>query len=403
MSIVKDIKLSDFKEVLKAFSSGKPVIIVDDADRENEGDLAVASSKVNAENINFMLQHGRGLVCVTLTSERAGQLGIPLQVLNNNSPFNTQFAVTVDWQGVRDNGVTAAGRARTIMHMLDPRAAPGDFISPGSVVPLIAHPSGVLGRQGQTEGATDLARLAGLPASGVICEILNPDGSMMRGKALAEYAYKHELPVTSVAEIIKYRIQHEVFVRDVAVSNLSTKFGVFQVHVFEDDVARKEHLALIYGVPPIDSAVLVRLHSECLTGDVFGSRRCDCGPQLEMALEAIVKNGSGILLYLRQEGRGIGLSNKLKAYKLQDQGHDTVDANIVLGFLPDQRDFVVAARMLQSLGIEEINLLTNNPRKVKELEQSGIKVEKRVPLRVKPTPDSAAYLRTKRDKLGHIL
>lgn len=395
------VVLSPFADVLRDYGSGKMVIIVDHVDRENEGDLCVATEHVTQETLQFMADHGRGLICVSVDTAVAQKLNLPFQVQNNNSPFNTPFTVTVDHKSVTHRGVLPQSRALTMRALLEENAEPEDFVSPGHVFPLIAHPAGVIGRQGQTEGSYDLARLAGCKPSGVICEILHPDGTMLRGEALFEFAKKHNLTVTSVSEIIRHRVRDEVLVREVAQSSLETDFGRFRTYVFQDDVDSKEHLALVYG--DIKKRIpLVRVHSECLTGDVFGSLRCDCGEQLEYAAKTIVKEGSGIILYLRQEGRGIGLTNKLKAYALQDSGLDTVEANESLGFAADERDFKVAGSILDALGVSKIRILTNNPDKVETLKQSGIEVVERVPLVVPATEHSKAYLETKRSKLGHI-
>lgn len=405
-SDVIQARLSPFEEVLDDYRAGKMVIIVDASDRENEGDLAVATEMLTTDKLSFMMREARGLICTTITPAISKKLDLPLQVMNNSSPFNTPFAVSIDCKEVLHTGVTASSRTLTMHRLVSEDACADDFISPGSVFPLISNPAGVLGRQGQTEGAFDLARISGLQPSGVICEIMNEDGSMARGGDINEFARKHELKVTSVGEIIKYRLREEVFVRKVAESELETDFGTFSVSVFQDDVLGKEHLALVYGdlrgSINADKAVLVRVHSECLTGDVFGSRRCDCCQQLHQSMNAIVEAGVGVLLYLRQEGRGIGLANKLKAYELQDRGLDTVEANIELGFAADERDFVVAARMLSALKIEKVRLLTNNPDKVKELKENGIQVQERIGVEVPHDPISAEYLNTKREKLGHL-
>ncbi|NDC38853.1 MAG: GTP cyclohydrolase II, partial [Proteobacteria bacterium] len=391
---------------LETYRRGGMVIIADRADRENEGDLVVATECITPEQVAFMMREARGLICVSLSSEVAEQLDLPLQVVNNNSPFGTAFTVSIDHRSVASEGVTAIARAQTMRALVDDAATAEEFISPGNVFPLVANPAGVLGREGQTEGSHDLSQLAGLKHSGVICEILNPDGTMARGKSLEEFAVRHRLPITTVDEIIRYRISREVLVREVGSREVDTDFGRFVAHAFINDADGKEHMVLTYGEQYAASGgrgCLVRIHSECLTGDVFGSQRCDCGPQLALAMEAIVKEGSGALVYLRQEGRGIGLLNKLKAYALQDAGHDTVEANVKLGFAPDERDFRVAGKILQALGIERIRLLTNNPVKVETLTACGIDVLDRVPVLIPPNPHSQGYLRTKREKLGHIL
>lgn len=395
--------LHPFQDVLAAFQAGKMVVMVDDADRENEGDLVLATEFVTPEAISFMMREARGLICVSVGNEVAERLQLPFQSTVNGSSFQTPFTVSVDAQEVAENGVTARGRAATLRKLLDPHARPEDFITPGHTFPLIASPLGVLGRRGQTEGSYDLARLAGLSASGVICEILNPDGTMARGERLQAFAERHGLLVTSVAEVAQYRLHHEVLVREVARTSVESPLGTFDAYVFADDASKGEHLALVYGDIGHVSVPLVRLHSECLTGDVFGSRRCDCGPQLGRAMELIVAEGAGVILYLRQEGRGIGLANKMKAYALQDQGHDTVDANLALGFAPDLRDFAVAAKMLRVLGVQSLRLLTNNPAKVRALSDCGLRVEERVPLVVPVDEQAKAYLDAKKLRLGHLL
>lgn len=397
------IKLSPFSEVVRDFSEGKMVIIVDDDRRENEGDLTIATEAITPEAISFMAQYARGLICVSISSELAERFNLPLQVINNNSPFNTSFTISIDHRDVADRGILATSRAYTMKRLLDPTVAASDFLSPGHVIPLIAHPSGVIGRQGQTEGSFDLSRIAKFKPSGVICEILNDDGTMARGDALSKFAKQHGIKITSIADIIAYRVREEILVRAVAEADLDTDEGRFRTYVFEDDADGREHLALVFGDINSSSPPFVRIHSECLTGDVFGSRRCDCGGQLTQAMKQIVTAGNGVLLYLRQEGRGIGLGNKLRAYELQDQGHDTVEANVRLGFAPDARDFAVAAKILEHFGIQSVKLLTNNPNKLETLEQFGISVVERVPLLIPPNEFSRDYLSTKREKLGHLL
>jgi 3,4-dihydroxy 2-butanone 4-phosphate synthase/GTP cyclohydrolase II len=400
------IHIHPFAEVLADFRAGKPVILVDDAERENEGDIAIATEAITPELVSFMLQHARGLVCVSISVELAEHLNLPLQVLNNNSPFNTPFTVSIDHRSVAQSGVTAASRALTMQKLLDPKSKAQDFTSPGHVFPLIANPAGVIGRQGQTEGSYDLARIAGFKPSGIVCEILQPDGTMARGHQLNEFAERFALKTTSVEEIIKYRIREEVLIRAVAEEDLESDFGLCKAYVFQDDVDGKEHLVLAFGKEKLladPDGTLVRIHSECLTGDVFGSRRCDCGEQLHESLRQIVAQGSGLVLYLRQEGRGIGLTNKLRAYALQDQGHDTVEANLRLGFPADMRDFAVAAKILDHFKVDNVRLLTNNPEKLSALEQFGIHINARVPLIAVPDEYSKGYLETKRQKLGHWL
>ncbi len=392
-----------FSEVVEDFRSGKMVILLDDVHRENEGDITIATEKLTPEAVSFMLKHARGLVCISIPSVVAERLNIPLQVLSNNSPFQTPFTVSVDHIEVSGWGVGAAARTHTMRKLIEDDGRPGDFVSPGHVFPLIANPAGVIGRQGQTEGSHDLARIAGCYPSGVICEILNEDGTVAKGAQLTAFARQHGLKITSVEEILRYRVGHEVLLRIVAQKKLKTDYGIFDTCIFEDDVDQKEHIALVYGDIHGPVAPLVRVHSECLTGDVFGSQRCDCRAQLDLSLRKIVEEGAGMVLYLRQEGRGIGLANKLRAYELQDHGHDTVEANIKLGFAPDLRNFAAAAKMLKHFGVRSVRLLTNNPHKIKEISYFGIDVAERVPVVVPASCYSEAYLRTKREKMGHLI
>ncbi|MEY4668607.1 MAG: 3,4-dihydroxy-2-butanone 4-phosphate synthase / cyclohydrolase [Pseudomonadota bacterium] len=400
------LQLDNFSDVLADIRAGKAVIVVDSAERENEGDLILATEKVTAEMVSFLMREARGLICVSIPAEVADRLRLPLQVLNNNSPFQTPFAINVDHRDVDGRGVTAEGRARTMRALIEPGSEPHHFVSPGHVFPLIANSAGVMVRPGHTEGAFDLARLAGLFPSGILCEVLNPDGTMARGDQLQAFASKHGLRVTSIQAIREYRAFHEIAVRQLSESDVETDYGTFHAVVFADDAAQKEHVAMIRGAissMPMSYASLVRLHSECLTGDVFGSRRCDCGRQLDGAMKLITEEGAGLVLYLRQEGRGIGLANKVRAYALQDQGLDTVEANVHLGFGPDERDFAVGAHMLLAMGIRAIRLITNNPSKAAALSRYGISVVERIPMVVEADPYSEAYLKTKREKLGHLL
>ena len=398
--------LDSFTDILADIRAGKAVIVVDSADRENEGDLILATEKVTPEMVSFLMREARGLICVSIPAEIAERLRLPLQVLNNNSPFQTPFAINVDHKDVGTRGVTAEGRARTMRALIEPGAEPQHFVSPGHVFPLIANSAGVMGRPGHTEGAFDLARLAGLAPSGILCEVLNPDGTMARGAQLQEFAHKHGLRSTSIQAIREYRAFHEIAVRQLSQGDVETDYGSFHAVVFADDAGKKEHVAMVRGnlsKMPVSYAPLVRLHSECLTGDVFGSRRCDCGRQLDGAMKLITEEGAGLILYLRQEGRGIGLENKVRAYALQDRGLDTVEANVHLGFDPDERDFAVGAHMLLAMGIRSIRLITNNPAKAAALSRFGISVVERIPMVVEADPYSEAYLRTKREKLGHLL
>jgi 3,4-dihydroxy 2-butanone 4-phosphate synthase/GTP cyclohydrolase II len=403
---MEGIKLSNFNDVLTAYAKGEAIILVDHAKRENEGDLTVATEKITREMLAFMTNECRGLTCVSLEQPLAKRLGLSLQTTNNQSPYHTQFTVSVNYLG-KDNtekgdGFTASERALCMRKLIDEDSQASDFVRPGGVFPLIADRRGVLGRGGQTEGSLDLARLAALKPSGVICEILDENGKLLRGAQLEEFAKKHGFLITSVAEIIRYRIQNEILVKEVARATLMTDHGEFEGVVFEDQAELKEHLLLYKDCINDSAPVAVRIHSECLTGDVFGSRRCDCGEQLNKALEYTAKHG-GIILYLQQEGRGIGLANKLRAYALQDQGHDTVEANLKLGFAADERDFAVAAKMLRAVGVEEVRLLTNNPDKLNALENYGIKIHERIPLIAADDEFSRSYIETKRTKLGHLI
>lgn len=404
--IEEGISLDPIEKVIEAFRAGRPILMVDDDDRENEGDVCVATACLTAESVAFMAREARGLICVSIGEEVAQRLNLPLQTVDNGTSFGTPFTVTVDHASVVGRGVTAAGRAETMRALIDPRAVAADFVSPGHVFPLIAHPSGVLARRGQTEGSFDLARLAGLPASGVICEVLNSDGTVAKGRQIADFAARHAMPTTSVEEIARYRAAHEILLTETGSTFAEIEGAPWKVVAFEDLVDGKEHIAYLHGDLGTTSGTLpplARLHSECLTGDILGSRRCDCGPQLEAAARAIVHEGRGVILYLRQEGRGIGLVNKLKAYNLQDEGHDTVEANLKLGFSADERSFRVGAKMLRTLGIDEIRLVTNNPRKLEAIREAGILVRERVSAEVPVDAEARSYLETKRDKFGHIL
>jgi|688.fasta_scaffold02343_10 3,4-dihydroxy 2-butanone 4-phosphate synthase/GTP cyclohydrolase II len=400
------LPIARFEDVLEDFRMGRPVVVLDDESRENEGDVVLATEAVTPEAVAFLMSEARGLICVSVSAETANRLNLPLQVTTNNSPHQTPFAVSVDHRDVAGRGVTASARAHTMRMMVEPSSTASDFIIPGHVFPLIANDAGVLKRQGHTEGSFDLARLAGLTPSGILCEVLNPDGTMARGDQIVDFCANHSLKITTIAEIRHYRMLNEIAVRQLSTKDVPTDFGPFRATVFADDVGGREHLALVRGdltAIPASYAPLVRLHSECLTGDVFGSRRCDCGNQLAGAMERVVEEGVGIVLYLRQEGRGIGLENKLRAYELQDQGLDTVEANLRLGFRADERDFAVGAHMLLALGVRQIRLMTNNPEKGAVLERYGISIVEQVPMLTPEDPCSAGYLRTKREKLGHLL
>lgn len=391
------------EEAAEEFRRGRFVIIVDDEERENEGDLAIAAEKVTPEAINFMATHARGLICVSLTEERCNELDLPLMVERNTSPHGTAFCVSVEARGKVTTGISAADRAATVQALIDPKTKPEDLIRPGHMFPLRAKPGGVLKRAGHTEASVDLARIAGLYPAAVICEIMDEDGSMARLPRLVELAREHGLKILTVRDLIAYRLRSERLVELVASPQLPTRFGEFRVYGFRSTVTNEEHLALVMGEISPEEPVLVRVHSQCLTGDVFGSARCDCGAQLEAAMTRIAAEGKGVLLYLLQEGRGIGLFNKLKAYQLQDEGLDTVEANHRLGFGADQRDYGVGAQILRELGVRRMRLMTNNPSKYVALSGYGLEIVERIPLEVPPTPHSRKYLRAKKEKLGHIL
>ena len=391
------------EQAMEEFRSGRMVILVDDEDWENEGDLAIAAEKVTPEAINFMARFGRGLVCLALTEERCDELGLPPMVRENTSPFGTAFTVSIEARGKTTTGISAADRAATIRTAVEPGTRPDDLLRPGHVFPLRAKRGGVLKRAGQTEGSVDLARLAGLLPAAAICEIMNDDGTMARIPDLMRFAAEHGLPVLTIAELIRYRLEHETLVRRVASPRLPSRWGELTIHAYRSDLTGEEHVALTLGDLSGKEPVLVRVHSQCLTGDIFGSTRCDCGLQLELAMTRIQEAGRGVLIYLLQEGRGIGLLNKLKAYELQDVGHDTVEANERLGFRPDQRDYGVGAQILRDLGVERMRLMTNNPSKYVALSGYGLEIVERVQLEIPPSDDSRDYLRTKREKLGHLL
>jgi len=392
-------------DAIEDIRQGKMVIVADDEDRENEGDLVCAASEIAPATINFMTKYARGLICVALTNERADELGLPLMTDTNTDPNKTAFTVSVDADtrfGVT-TGISAFDRAKTIQVLLDPETRPSDLRRPGHIFPLRARPGGVLRRVGQTEAAVDLARLAGLPAAGVICEILNEDGTMARRPELETVAKEHDLRFITVADLVSYRLARERLVKRIAEAELPTAFGTFRLIGYTALVDQRDHVALVKGDPAGRSDVLVRMHSECLTGDVFGSQRCDCGEQLHAAMRRIDEEGVGAIVYLKQEGRGIGLANKIRAYDLQDQGRDTVEANEVLGFKADLREYGLGAQILLDLGLTSIRLLTNNPRKIVGLEGYGLKISGREPLTVKEGEFNREYLATKRTKLGHIL
>jgi len=393
------------EDAIQDIRDGKMVIVADDEDRENEGDLVCAASAVTPEIINFMATHGRGLICVALTAERADALDLRPMSEFNTEALGTAFTVSVDAAarfGVT-TGISAWDRARTIQVCIDPESKPGDLRRPGHVFPLRARPGGTLRRVGQTEASVDLARLAGLEPAGVICEILNPDGTMARRPELEVFAKEHGLKFITVAQIVAYRLQRERLVRREAEANIPTPYGDWRIIAYRNDVDQFEHVAFVKGEVAGQEDVLVRMHSECLTGDVFHSMRCDCGEQLDAAMQRISEEGRGVIVYLRQEGRGIGLVQKLKAYALQDEGLDTVQANEALGFRPDLRDYGIGAQILLDQGLSSIRILTNNPKKIVGLDGYGLSVTGQVPLRVEPNPHNQAYLDTKRDKMGHLL
>lgn len=390
------------EEALNELKAGRMIVVVDDEDRENEGDLIMAATKVTTEAINFMVCHGRGLVCVPLVAARLEQLDLPQMVSHNTDSYQTAFTVSVDAATVT-TGISAFERAETVRTLIDPATKPEDLRRPGHVFPLQAREGGVLRRAGHTEAAVDLAKLAGLPPAGVLCEILNEDGTMARVPQLTEFCRKHGLKFVTIADLIKYRTRTEKLVRRAAEADLPSRYGHFRLIAYDNSLDQTTNVALVKGTICPEEPVLVRMHSECLTGDVLGSLRCDCGLQLQDALRQIEKNGSGILVYMRQEGRGIGLLNKLKAYQLQDQGKDTVEANEALGFAPDLRDYGLGAQILVDLGVRRIRLLTNNPRKVKGLEGYGLTIVERLPLEFPPGKYNCRYLETKKNKLGHYL
>jgi 3,4-dihydroxy 2-butanone 4-phosphate synthase/GTP cyclohydrolase II len=389
---------------LEDIRQGKMVILVDDEDRENEGDLTMAAEKATPETINFMAKYGRGLICLSLTDERLNELRLPMMVSENTSRFQTAFTVSIDARKGVTTGISAADRAATILTAVDESTQPEDLVSPGHIFPLRARQGGVLVRTGQTEGSVDLARLAGLKPAGVICEIMKDDGTMARMPDLRVFAEEHGLKIVTIADLIKYRLNKESLVRRIATATLPTKYGgVFTAIAYENDVDPYHHIALVKGEIGTEDAVLVRVHSQCLTGDVFGSRRCDCEEQLHTAMAMVDKEGKGVIVYMRQEGRGIGLVNKLRAYCLQDMGKDTVEANEALGFKADMRDYGIGAQILADLGLHKIRLMTNNPRKIIGLEGYGIEVVERVAIETKPHQENIEYLKAKAKKMGHLL
>ena len=396
--------VSKIEDALADIRQGRMVILVDDEDRENEGDLTMAAEKATPEAINFMAKHGRGLICLSLTEERLNALRLPMMVSDNTSRFQTAFTVSIDAKKGVTTGISAADRAVTIRTAMDDHAQPDDLVTPGHIFPLRAREGGVLVRTGQTEGSVDLARLAGLKPAGVICEIMNDDGTMARMPDLQIFSEKHGTKIVTVADLIKYRMSKERLVRRVATATLPTKYGgIFTAIAYENDIDPSHHIALIKGDIGPGDEVLVRVHSQCLTGDVFGSKRCDCEEQLHTAMAMVEEEGKGVIVYMRQEGRGIGLVNKLKAYHLQENGKDTVEANEALGFKADMREYGIGAQILADLGLHRIRLMTNNPRKIIGLQGYGIEVVERVPIETKPQKENLEYLKTKAQKLGHLL
>ncbi len=396
-------EFDDIDTAIEDIRQGKIVIVVDDEERENEGDFLLAAEKVTPAAVNFLARHARGIICVALLPERVDELQLDMMVGENTSLHQTAFTVSVDVLKGTTTGVSASDRAATIRALVNPATQPSDLGRPGHIFPLRAMKEGVLRRSGHTEAGIDLARLASLYPSAVLCEIMNEDGTMARVPELMKIAHEFGLHIVTIRDLIHYRMQREKMVKSIVVTKLPTKYGNFDLHLYQSIIDKKEHLALVKGEISSSRPVLVRVHSECLTGDVFASRRCDCGEQLHRAMEMVEKEGTGIVLYMRQEGRGIGLVNKIKAYKLQDDGHDTVEANEKLGFKPDLRDYGIGAQILVDLGVKKMRLMTNNPKKIIGLEGYGLEVAERIPIEIEPNEVNHKYLETKRDKLGHLI
>ena len=396
--------ISTIQEAIDDIRSGKMIILVDDEDRENEGDLCMAAQFVSAESVNFMARYGRGLICLSLSEEMADKLKLQPMVQENKARFGTAFTISIEARNGVTTGISAADRATTIKTAVNPEAKPEDLVSPGHVFPIRARKGGVLVRTGQTEGSVDLCRLAGLTPAGVICEVMRDDGTMARMPDLEVFAREYNLKIVTIADLIDYRMQNESLIRRVAQATIPTCYGGdFNIIVYENDVDQMQHIALVKGEIGKGDEVLVRVHSECLTGDIFASKRCDCGDQLHCAMKMVEEEGKGVIVYMRQEGRGIGLVNKIKAYALQEEGHDTVEANIALGFKPDLRDYGIGAQILVDLGVHRMRLMTNNPKKIVGLEGYGIEITKRIPLEINPNDDNIRYMQTKQKKMGHLL